>query len=395
LSNTYNRRVDSLVEHSDCTKKPLPWDGPFPAITKSKFHPAFGLKIFSLYANRVNIKIPKMARNLSNLLLAFTLYGSFAVAAPSGLKRHLMKRADSPEIATDFPDPSILQDTDGQWYSFATAGNGRQIQVAKASAAHGPWTYVDQDLLPDGGTWATSQNTWAPDVHVLDDGTYVMYYSGQVANSTAFHCVGTATSKTILGPYTPSDEPFDCDLSIGGSIDPSGFKDADGKRYVVYKIDGNSIGHGGSCNNEVAPIVSTPILLQQVEADGVTKIGSPIQILDRTTADGPLVEAPTILRNKKGMYVLFFSSGCYTEPTYNVNYATASNVTGPYTRSSTPLITTDDSFGLTAPGGATPTIDGSGIVFHADCAEGRCLFENKIGIQGAKVVLDGVDGIGM
>lgn len=325
--------------------------------------------------------------------LALVITSSWAV--PFLPKRHLVKRAGSPEIDMDFPDPSIVQDFDGQWYSFATAGNSKQVQVANASDPHGPWTYLDDDLLPNGGTWTTKQNTWAPDVHLLDDGSYVMYYSGQVANHTAFHCVGAATARTILGPYEPADEPFDCNLSVGGSIDPSGFKDADGKRYVVYKIDGNSIGHGGSCNNDVAPIVATPILLQEVDADGVTKIGKPIQVLDRTETDGPLVEAPTILRNNKGLYVLFFSSGCFTESTYNVNYATAPNVTGPYTRSSTPLIRTDDSFGLTAPGGATPIADGSGIVFHADCDAGRCLFENKIGIQGGRVVLDGVEGIGM
>ncbi|KAK6086243.1 putative endo-arabinase [Seiridium cupressi] len=332
---------------------------------------------------------------LDQLLLASALHVSLTTAAPFGSKIHLIKRAGAPEIAMDFPDPSILQDSDGQWYTFATAGNGNQVQVANASSAHGPWTYIDQDLLPHGGAWTTSKNTWAPDVRLLDDGTYVMYYSGQVANSTAHHCVGTATAKSVLGPYTPSDVPFDCNLSIGGSIDPSGFVDTDGKRYVAYKIDGNSIGHGGTCNNDVAPIVSTPILLQEVEADGVTKIGEAIQILDRTDDDGPLVEAPTIFRNKSGMYVLFFSSGCFTEPSYNVNYATATKVTGPYTRSSTPLVRSDDSFGLTAPGGATPLVDGSGVVFHADCDEGRCLFENKIGVQGTKVILDGVDGIGM
>ncbi|KAH6652122.1 glycosyl hydrolase family 43 protein [Truncatella angustata] len=331
----------------------------------------------------------------TRIFTTLVLCTRFTLGAPLASQGHIIKRAGAPAINVDFPDPSILQDTDGTWYAFATAGNGKNVQVANASDPRGPWTYIDTDLLPKGGDWETGQNTWAPDVHLLDDGTYVMYYSGQVGNNTAHHCVGTAISETVLGPYTPADQPFDCDLSVGGSIDPSGFQDADGKRYVVYKIDGNSIGHGGSCNNDVAPIISTPILMQEVDADGTTKIGEPIEVLDRTDEDGPLVEAPTIFRNSKGMYVLFFSSGCFTEPTYNVNYATASSVTGPYTRSAVPLVTSDDSFGLTAPGGATPLVDGSGIVFHADCDEGRCLFENKIGMMGKKVVLDGVDGIGM
>ncbi|KAI0130046.1 glycosyl hydrolase [Xylariales sp. AK1849] len=331
----------------------------------------------------------------SRYLAATALLATLSFAASFSPGNHLWKRGGAPELQKDFPDPSILQDRDGQWYSFATAGNGKQVQVARAPKQSGPWTLLNNDLLPDGGPWTTSENTWAPDVHRLNNGSYVMYFSGEVKNNTAHHCVGTATSNSILGPYTPSKVPFDCNLSIGGSIDPSGFQDADGKHYVVYKIDGNSIGHGGSCNNGNAPLVATPILLQEVRCDGITKIGSPIQILDRTDADGPLVEAPAILRNNDGTYVLFFSSGCYTEPTYNVNYATAKSVRGPYTRSQTPLIKTDDAFGLTAPGGATPVVDGSGMVFHADCAEGRCLFHSTIGIQGCKVVLDGVDGIGM
>ncbi|KAK6189427.1 hypothetical protein LQW54_013266 [Pestalotiopsis sp. IQ-011] len=327
-------------------------------------------------------------------LLASGLLGSIALAAPFDFKRHLLKRAGTPEFEADFPDPSIMQDADGLWYSFATASNGKQVQVARGFTASGPWTYIDQDALPDAGGWTTNKNTWAPDVRRLDNGSYVMYYSGEVRNNTRFHCIGAATAQSVLGPYKPAATPFNCDLSVGGSIDPAGFQDKDGERYVVYKVDGNSIGHGGSCGNEVAPIVPTPIMLQRVAQDGITKIGYATQILDRGDADGPLVEAPAIMLDRDGLYVMFFSSGCFTESTYNVNYATATSVLGPYTKSSTPLIVTDDSFGLNAPGGATPTVDGNSIVFHADCAEGRCLFENKIGISNKKVVLDGVDGIG-
>jgi beta-xylosidase len=335
-------------------------------------------------------------KTLSYILVATGLLVSSTLAVPFSLGSQIWKRTATPVISKDFPDPSIMQDADGTWYAFATSGNGKKVQVAQAAAPSGPWTYLNMDLLPNAGPWSTSKNTWAPDVRRMGNSSYVMYFSGEVANNTAFHCVGTATATNVLGPYTASQVPFDCNLSIGGSIDPSGFQDADGKRYVVYKIDGNSIGHGGTCNNGVAPLVSTPILLQQVSTDGVTKIGAAVQILDRTTTDGPLVEAPTILRNSAGTYVLFFSSGCYTEPTYNVDYATATSVLGPYTRSVTgPLVSTDDSFGLTAPGGATPASDGSGIVFHADCAAGRCLFESTIGVMGAKVVLNGVNGIGM
>lgn len=82
-----------------------------------------------------------------------------------------------------------------------------------------------------------------------DDGSFVMYYSASTVKDKSKHCVGAATSKNVLGPYTPiGSEPLFCDLSIGGAIDAAGFKDGN-QRYVVYKVDGNSLGNGGACMN--------------------------------------------------------------------------------------------------------------------------------------------------
>ncbi|KAK8007044.1 hypothetical protein PG989_001034 [Apiospora arundinis] len=326
-------------------------------------------------------------------ILQFTaalVFCSVVLALPKPPASRLWRRAAAkPLIRKDFHDPSILQDANGQWYAFATAGNGKHVQVAKASEPGGPWQYLDLDLLPDNGNWTTNTNTWAPDVRRTDNGTYVMYFSGQVKSNPRFHCVGTATAPTVLGPYTPSAQTFECNLSKGGSIDPSGVRDVDGKHYVVYKVDGNALGHGGMCNNGVAPFVSTPIFLQEVGPDLISKIGKPVQILDRTSSDGPLVEAPAIFRASNGLYVMLFSSGCFTSPTYNVDYAWSMSIGGPYTRSeSGPLIVTADSLGLTAPGGATPLLDGSGIVFHADCPQARCFFKSKIDVMGTKVLLN-------
>ena len=77
-----------------------------------------------------------------------------------------------------------------------------------------------------------------------------MYYSATTNADTSKHCVGVAVSKTVTGPYTPvGSTALICPLSQGGAIDASGFSD-NGNRYIVYKIDGNSIGHGGSCGND-------------------------------------------------------------------------------------------------------------------------------------------------
>jgi beta-xylosidase len=197
-----------------------------------------------------------------------------------------------------------------------------------------------------------------------------MYYAVS-SKSTGSHCIAVATSKTALGPYTPLELTFACHQDQGGAIDPAGFRHPDGTNWVVYKIDGNAKGHGGSCGNSVAPIHSTPIMLQQVAADGFTKIGSEKQILDRDDGDGPLIEAPSLI-HVGGVFFLFFSSGCYAETTYDLSYATADVVTGPYTKArapNAPLLVTRKN-GLKAPGSACFSTGGTKMAFHGWLGDG-------------------------
>ncbi|KAK4921030.1 hypothetical protein LTR28_012816, partial [Elasticomyces elasticus] len=280
---------------------------------------------------------------------------------------------------------------------------------------------AQRDALPDLPDWVygPSSNVWAPDVNELDDGSYVMYFSATTAADTSKHCVGAATSRDILGPYTALPTPLFCDLARGGAIDASGFKDwadkgggwpsesdsttdggADatgpeysgggrgGDRYVVYKIDGNSIGHGGACRNAVEPIVPTPLMLQRVAADGVTLVGDAVQVLDNGgAADDGVVEAPSLVKTAQGGFVLFFSSGCFATSAYTVSYATAASVAGPYTRRGA-LFRTDDAAGLTAPGSASVLWDTQHMLFHANyVGGGRALYSAMVAIEGDVVTV--------
>ena len=191
-----------------------------------------------------------------------------------------------------------------------------------------------------------------------------MYYADEILGNPAHHCLGVATSKNVLGPYDPVDTPFACPIDQGGAIDADGFQDVDGKRYVVYKVDGNSIGHGGECMNAVAPIVPTPIMLQAVAADGITPIGGPSEVLDRDDFDGPLIEAPSLHRTAEGIYFLFFSSNCFSGPLYDTSYATSRSIYGPYTKSDLPLFITGDGPDMRGPGGSDIVKDGSRLVLH-------------------------------
>jgi beta-xylosidase len=81
-----------------------------------------------------------------------------------------------------------------------------------------------------------------------------MYFSATLKGSNArTHCVGTALSTTITGPYTSSSQIFACPKSEGGAIDPDGFRDLDGTRYVTYK--------SMEMPEETVGFVETPIIL--------------------------------------------------------------------------------------------------------------------------------------
>jgi beta-xylosidase len=202
-----------------------------------------------------------------------------------------------------------------------------------------------------------------------DDGRFLLYFSAPTYHPGAPHCIGTAIGDEIDGPYIPSEESFACPFDQGGAIDASGFRDGDGTRYVVYKLDANSLGFGGSCNNGVGPIISTPILIQKVEKDGVSKIGDFHQLITNDSPeDGPLVEGPSMIHSGD-TYYLFYSSNCFTTLNYDVAYATSSSPTSGFTKQG--ILFSSDDRGLRGPGGADAAFDNSHFVFAAQRGDGR------------------------
>ncbi|KAJ5240476.1 uncharacterized protein N7469_002067 [Penicillium citrinum] len=283
-------------------------------------------------------------------------------------------------LDNDFPDPSFVNVPGGKWYAFGTEGNGKRVQVAE-SDDFASWKLLNIEGLPNVAAWEEDAMHFAPDVIRRDDGKYVMYYcanSKKVGpNKNDHHCVGTASVIS----------------KKGGAIDPAGFQDDDGTYYVTYKVNGNSIGNGGDCNNAVDPIVPTPLMLQKLAKDAVTPVGDPVEILDRDTADGdgPLVEAPSLV-SSSGTYYLFYSTHCYNEDSYDARYATASSITGPYIKNNEKFLKTGDNPSLIAPGGATVHADGDGgrMLFHGWCDSSmkqRCMYDAKISLFGPKAFI--------
>ncbi|THY68469.1 Arabinanase/levansucrase/invertase [Aureobasidium pullulans] len=305
-------------------------------------------------------------------------------------------------IFANFPDPAIVKH-EGLYYAFATtnaagilaqahnmtlADYGRSnIQMA-TSLDFKNWTLLDSkhDPLPDLGGWVKRgfnekhipfANVWAPAVIKRpSDGKFILYYSAAVENATRSHCIGAAISNTSspAGPYFPLNTTITCPIKEGGAIDPTPFIWTDLSILLTKSTATTS--------------------LQRMKEDGVTPDGPETTILDRTEQDGPLVEAPFLVRSSGGIYFLFYSSGCTRDSTYDVKYAWAQNVTGPYQRADKPLLKTGD-FKLLAPGsvGLTEVMEDEtfGMAFHARVeapyGKVRAMYTSTIRFNGSEVLL--------
>ncbi|KAI0098314.1 glycoside hydrolase family 43 protein [Nemania sp. FL0031] len=268
-----------------------------------------------------------------------------------------------PSLGVDFPDPSIIWG-DGSWKAYATSSNGKHIPVATSSDASS-WTLSGTDALPDPGSWvdANDRGIWAPDVQKNDAGVYVMYYTARKSGST--HCIGAATSSTAMGPFTPQSAPLICNDAGGGVIDASGYDDGV-DRWILWKVDGNSLGGATTCQGGTpsGAYKSTPIMIQKMARDALTLQGSASKILDNEGAsnDG-VVEAPSLYKIGDGNYILFYSAHCYSSDDYDIEYAFSSTINGAYTNRGI-LIRSVDNKGIWGPGGLDIDPNGKTVIFH-------------------------------
>ena len=217
-------------------------------------------------------------------------------------------------------------------------------------------------------------------------GHFVMYYTAIVAGRSKDdprRCIGIATATNPEGPFQPEDEAVVCPPT-GTYIDPAGFIDHDGQHYLVHKYVTNT----------------TSIVLQPMGTDGLVKTGALTTLVNATEAESWNTEAPSLV-HAGGSYVLFFSTGFWRAKSYTVSVATAPEITGPYTKRSTPLLGTGNvENDLVAPGGAdvlfVENIDhdaGGGqtvhVVFHAAQSASelglRHLWTGQVRINGTDV----------
>ena len=262
------------------------------------------------------------------------------------------------------PDPEIVLSGD-VYFLFATNGwSGKgfyNVPVWKSSNLEN-WEWAG-DALPKVGSWAQGLFTWAPGVLQTDTG-WVLYYTARVKGTTedpAFpageQCIGVATSDKPQGPYVDrNDEPFICQHSLGGSIDPSPFVDKEGKFWLLWKSDTNAPHVDGEVK----------IFSQELSRNGTSLIGEPKAIFGANVTGSNIIENPEMLYFRDDLY-LVFSAGWWEDETYYIGAAACESV-----QSDCNLVDFDAGSGtylnrpVVGPGGASVIDNGQEtlVVFH-------------------------------
>lgn len=315
-------------------------------------------------------------------LLAVALFATALLSGCDSAAREPSRNTPArpaPVLDQNFPDPDVLA-VDGTYYAYATqpTGSGRNVQLATSKDLEA-WTAVDSDPLPRLPAWATSGRTWAPDVTAVNGG-FVMYFTARSV-SPDLQCIGVARASAPAGPFTPvGNRPLVCPATEGGAIDAASYEERDGRRYLLWKNDGNCCGK------------DTWLYLQPMTPSGLELTGAPRRLIKQDQQwEGNLIEAPTLVRHGSS-YVLFYSANDYGGEQYATGYATAERIEGPYTKAAEPLLSTAK-LKVIGPGGQDVIAGADGrtrIVFHAwdDAVTSRAMYVATLSWEGERPVVE-------
>ena len=186
--------------------------------------------------------------------------------------------------------------------------------------------------------WASEGYVWSPSVSRAPDGGYQLFFSAY-DESEGVMCLGRSTSRSPFGPFVDvSGVPFLCQVSAGGSIDPSVYR-SEGTDYLVWKSDGE----GGQ---------PQAILSARLTPDDSELAGQSDTLLSANLSweDG-VVERPAFM-DASGILHLYFSAGHWSSADYAIGNTTCSTPLGPCAGSASQPVTISSSV---ATGAGSPT----------------------------------------
>lgn len=265
-------------------------------------------------------KITAFMRIFYLFLLSIIIYSN-------GVAQQLVMRGDH-------ADPSVVKIGDTYWASATTSNWFPAFPLLKSKDLVN-WKregYVFNQL-PE---WADFY-FWAPEIS-YENGKVYIYYAAHKKGGNL--CLGIASADKPEGPYKDHG-PVMCEAA--GSIDAFPMRDENGKLYIIWKEDGNSVNK------------PTPVWAQQMNEERSAFLGEKKELFRNDKGwEGNLVEGVSMIKKGDYYYAFYAAAACCgRECTYKTGIARSKNLLGPWEKyNKNPILTDDDEW--KCPGHGTP-----------------------------------------
>lgn len=217
----------------------------------------------------------------------------------------------NPVIPGDYPDPSVIR-VGSDYYATATTSEWAPLFPILHSNDLVNWQPIGVvfEKRPD---WAVG-NFWAPEI-VEHNGKYFIYYVARKKGGPL--SLASASADKPTGPWTDHGPMVSQDA---GSIDGFPYTNRDGKRYMIWKEDGNSRN------------LPTPLWIQELSPDGTRLVGEMKEIMRNDLPwEGRVVEGPFVLKKNDYFYLFYAGNACCGRGChYGVGVARAKDLLGPW-----------------------------------------------------------------
>jgi xylan 1,4-beta-xylosidase len=260
--------------------------------------------------------------------------------------------AQNAVLPGDYPDPSVTKAGNTYWASATTSNWFPGYPLLRSTdLLHWQTAGFVFDDLPE---WA-DYYFWAPEMS-YENGRMYVYYSAHKRGGNL--CVGIASADRPEGPYRDHG-PIICQEV--GSIDAFPMRDENGKLYMIWKEDANSVQQ------------PTPIWIQPLNEERTALTGERRELFRNTEGwEANLVEGVSMLRHGDYYYAFYAGAGCCGRGcSYASGIARAKNLLGPWEKyPGNPVI--KDSGNWKCPGHGTP-VEKNGrhyFLYHAYAKDG-------------------------
>jgi xylan 1,4-beta-xylosidase len=246
----------------------------------------------------------------------------------------LESRSQKLVLPGDYPDPSVVKIGDTYWAS-ATTSNWLPAYPLLKSKDLITWT-LSGNVFTKPPDWV-DYYFWAPEI-TYENGKVYIYYSAHKKNGNL--CVGVASADKPEGPYTDHGALICQEV---GSIDAFPMRDENGKLYMIWKEDGNSVRK------------PTPIWAQQMNEERTALIGEKVELFRNDQPwEGNLVEGVSMIKHNGYYYAFYAAAGCCgTGCTYTTGVARSKTLLGPWEKyNKNPILSSDEQW--KCPGHGTP-----------------------------------------